>query len=360
MVPMPSHPSHKFSRARSLVVGLTLLLLTLETSTLLHAEEQRIILQLRNGDQISGILLSENKDRVRLRHPVLGVVRIPADDIVRRGPNPPTPTNAVPATAPTGVASATPPPPPPPPVSGTTAIPPTPKPVPVLPVTPPKPTPTPAPKHWSFDLQAGIDLGFGATDRQLYNGRIHAAYNRDRLRQSFDYLFTFGKTAGIKSADRMDGMFKTDYEIGHRLFLYNLGGVGYDNVRLINERYELGPGIGYHAIRRDKVKLNVELGGNYQVHQFSDGTESESFFYRIAEDSIWQITPKLSIDQKFEFFPGISEFDRYRMRFEGNLRYALRGNIYLNVTALDIYDNRPASGVSKNDLQLRSSVGVKF
>ena len=109
-----------------------------------------------------------------------------------------------------------------------------------------------------------------------------------------------------------------------------------------------------------ELKLNAELGGNYQLNRFSGGTESESFFYRVAEDATWQATPKLSFDQKFEFFPGITDLERYRLRFEGNMRYALRSNLYLNLTAADLYDNHPAQTVTKNDLQLRSSVGVKF
>ena len=43
-----------------------------------------------------------------------------------------------------------------------------------------------------------------------------------------------------------------------------------------------------------------------------------------------------------------------------NLFHALKNNLYLSVTALDVYDNKPARGVAKNDLQLRSAVGLKF
>ena len=300
-----------------------------------------VVLRLKNGDSLSGAILSETEGRIRLRHSVLGEIQLPVAEVVGREILPASGslarTNAVVPIDPklTEVQFAVPKPTPPAPVAA-------------------------KPKHWNFDLQAGLDLGFGATDRQLYNLRAKAVHTLGRLRNSFDYMFTFGKTDGVKSADRMDALLKTDYDLRGRYFLYDLGGVGYDDVRRINLRYEIGPGVGYHVLRRDKLKLNVELGGNYQVHELSDGSRSESFFYRIAEDSFWQVTPKLSFDQRLEFFPGIADMEQYRLRFEGNMRYALRSNLYLTMTALDLYDNRPARGVVKSDLQLRSSVGLKF
>lgn len=297
-----------------------------------HAAD--LTLQLKNGDRVSGQFISEADDRIRLQHPVLGTLIIPVNEVAARI----TPASPPPASQPP-----TPPPPSPAPS-----------------VTPTKAPAAAAPRRWTFDLQAGLDLGFGASDRQLYNSRARITYAKNRLRNTFDYMFTFGEANGTRSANRMDGMLKTDYEIGRRLFLYDLGGVGYDALRRIDLRYEVGPGIGYHVLRQEKLKLNIELGANYQVHQFKGGTESDSFFYRLAEDAIWQITPKLGFDQKFEFFPGLTDFEQFRFRFEGSLRYALRSNLYLNLTALDIYDNQPAASVSKNDVQLRSSIGLKF
>lgn len=293
-------------------------------------------IQLKNDDRFSGVFLGESEGRLRLQHPLLGVLNIPTNEIAARvAPVAAAATNS--ATT-SGVVATKPPSPPP----------------------PAKPPVTPAPRHWTFDLQAGMDLGFGATDRQLYNTRARALYSKNRLRNTADYMFTFGEVDRKASANRMDALMKTDYEIGSQMFLYDLGGAGYDAIRKLDLRYEVGPGLGYHAVRLEKFKLNVEAGANYQVQQFSDGKESDSFFYRIAEDAAWKITTKLSVDQKLEFFPGITDMEKFRVRFEGNLHYTLRGNLYLNLTALNTYDNQPASTVSKNDLQLRSSVGLKF
>ncbi|MBI1841563.1 MAG: DUF481 domain-containing protein, partial [Verrucomicrobia bacterium] len=296
-----------------------------------------VTLVLKNGDRITGEPVQEGGGVLSLKHPALGVLRIPLDEIAQRSAA--SPVNSGPALS----------------AASTPATKPAAASVPAA-----APVPAPKPKDWSFDLQAGVDLGFGTTDRQLYNSRGHAVYAHQKLRNTSDLMFAFGKSAGIKSADRLDASMKTDYDLKGRLFLYNLGGAGYDNVRHIDLRYEVGPGLGYHVLRGESFKLNTEVGANYQVNDFSIGNSSESFFYRVAEDAAWKVTPKLSIDQRFEFFPGISDLEKYRLRFEGNLRYSLRQNLYLNLSALDLFDNSPAPGITKNDIQIRSSVGLRF
>ena len=300
------------------------------------AQADTVTLLLKNGDRLSGELLQEVGGNLSLRHPTLGALQVPVAEIAQRSiissPVINSPVNAAAQ-----------------PVQGKPAG-----------TNSPPRAPVPSRKDWAFDIQAGVDLGVGTTDRQLYNGRGHVLYAHEKLHNNADLMFTFGKTAGIKSADRLDASMKTDYELKGRLFLYHLGGAGYDHVRHIDLRYEVGPGLGYHVYRGQSFKLNTELGANYQVNRFSTGSGVESFFYRIAEDAIWKVTPKLNIDQRFEFFPGIGDLEKYRLRFEGSLRYSLRENLYLNLTALDLFDNHPPPGVSRNDVQIRSSVGLKF
>ena len=106
--------------------------------------------------------------------------------------------------------------------------------------------------------------------------------------------------------------------------------------------------------------LNTEWGVNYQAQELSDHTKSELFFYRLAENSAWTLNGRFSVDEKFEFFPRVDDWVNYRFRFESNLRYALLSNLAFVVTAVDQYDTQPAQKVSRNDLQVRSSISLKF
>jgi hypothetical protein len=50
----------------------------------------------------------------------------------------------------------------------------------------------------------------------------------------------------------------------------------------------------------------------------------------------------------------------YRFRFESDLGCALVMNLSVNLTLIDLYDNQPALGVPPNEMQFRTSLGVKF
>jgi hypothetical protein len=148
--------------------------------------------------------------------------------------------------------------------------------------------------------------------------------------------------------------------VNNDVYFYNLGGGGYDEIRRIDLRYEVGPGVGYRFVQTKPFQLSAELGGNYQVEDRSRSKTVERFYYRLANFASWKVSARLTLDEKFEFFPEVDSVDRYRIRLEANARYLLAGNISFLVTILDQYDTDPARNVDHNDLQLRSAIGVKF
>ena len=357
---------NNFSKA-VILVGLLSILLPVAL------QSQTVALKLRNGDKITGKIVSENTNQVVLTNSWAKEVAIPLAEIQSREtiapPAPVVATNAAP------VAPAT---------NAIVVIKPTPAPALVAVVPPPKPAVKPKrPSSWHGDVQLGADVGISNTRRELYYGRFKITYAPvpeagpnpthrviERFRNTFDYNAAYGTvTAKLNdgssetklSANRMDGSSKTDFDLGkdRRFFVYNLVGAGYDEIRKIDLRYELGPGVGYHMLTRSNMVLNTEVGMNYQVQYLQDNTRTERFYYRLAEDFTWKISKTLTFDEKFEVFPQIN-FRDYRFRFESNLRYWLLQNLAFTLAVLDLYDTQPALNVGRNDLQIRSSIGIKF
>ena len=295
---------------------------------------QSVILHLRNGDRLTGTIVQEDANQVILKTAYSPAIAVLVSEIQSR-------QAAVTNVPPAGTTSAAPSP-------GTAAV------------TTPTPVPPKTPKHWTGELQLGVDLLFSERNRQLYSGRTKVSYAHGRFRNLLDYQFSYGRTDGVLSDNRMYGSMKGDYDLTRRFYFYNLGGAGYDELRRIDLRYELGPGVGYHLVKRTNMVFKTEAGVTYQTEFRADDTRAEVFYYRFAEEAAWKITSRLSLDEKFEFFPAVENFRQYRFRVESNLRYLLAGNFSFVLTILDQYDSAPAEGVPQNDLQLRSAIGVKF
>ncbi len=386
------------------------------------------MLYLRNGDRVSGQLITEEPTQIILSNAVVGRIVVPLSEVDRRVPGS-NETAAASAPGPGPVvlppalerrlnelqasylanqlsaleyhrqrarilAEATALPATNPPVAQATKPTGVPAPALVNPAVAARPpavtaTPTgPAPvKHWSGEVLMGTDLGFSEKNRELYTGRFKASYTMAPLRHSLDYSFTYGKTDGELSANRMDGFLKSDFDLNRRWYVYNLLGAGYDEIRKINWRYDFGPGLGEHLLKLTNFVFNAEFGFNYQVQNLQDdrlstnrvqnfqenqpvGTnlthiirhnrQEEVLHYRLAQDLKWVIGSQFTFDEKAEYQPEWNDLQAYRMRVEANLRYWLRANFSLNFTIIDTFDTVTAKGVGQNDLQIRSSIGVKF
>ncbi|MFN7138201.1 MAG: YdiY family protein [Limisphaerales bacterium] len=319
-------------------------------------QAQTLILQLSNGDRITGNLVSESSNQVVISTAWAKELAIPVAEISKR-------EVLAPAPEPAKTAEVLVPPDPP------------------KPVPPPVPAPKPKPKiaqkkSWSGKADIGADLGFSETTRQLYYGRGKVVYApqtppgtikafSDRFKNTFDFNATYGRTDGVLSANRLEGTSKTDFDVGKKVFFYNLIGGGYDEIRRISLQYEVGPGVGYHLVTRTNLALNTEFGMNYLFQQFRGRDNNERFSLRMAEDFTWSLSQRLTLEERLEFFPSVEDIGEFRLRFETNLRYALwqngsGQNIYLALTLLNIYDTQPARGVERNDLQIRSSIGINF
>jgi hypothetical protein len=158
----------------------------------------------------------------------------------------------------------------------------------------------------------------------------------------------------------MEGSIKTEYDLTKRFLIYNAMVAGYDEIRSIDFQYDFGPGVGYKWVVLTNFVFKTELGGDYQEQFFSQHTHTSRYSLRLDEDSWWQLTRKLRWDQKVEFFPELDKFSEYRVRLETNLSYLLKENLSLTLNLVDQYDTGLPPDVSKNDLQIRSLVGIKF
>lgn len=318
------------------------------------AGAQTVSLELKNGDRITGKILFETPERVVLSNAWSRELTISTAEIARRTAQAP-PTNAVVAATGTntpvktnGVALAK-------AVAATNTL-----------------FTSPLLKNWHGDVQVGTDLTFSERNRQIYNAKAKLIYAKNRFKTVFDYDAIYGRsevevtennlkhTETHTDANRMNGTVKTDFDLTKKWYVYNQGGMGYDEIRRIDLRYEIGPGLGYHLIQRTNFFVNAEAGVTYQREDRADGSELSTFFGRVSENAAWKITPRLSWDEKFEYLPRMEDPGLYRMRFETNLRYAMLQNVFFNLSLIDTYDSQPADNVTENDLQIRSSVGVKF
>ena len=320
------------------------------------AAPESVVLFLKNGDRITGELVSTNGQRVIIRSPVVGKVTIPRENLDHMDPlvrptaaNTATPTNAAPK-------AATPSPPAPSPAAIATAD-----------------TNAPVVGHllpswvsgiwtnWHGNVQAGLNLGVGTTDRATMYVNGSASKKWGRTSTLFTYNSAYGEANGVQNANQMAGTGRADVDISpnRRTFAYASGAAGYDVIRKIDLEYLGGGGLGFKFIDRPKRVLAGELGIQYQDFNYSTSDDQSTVAVRFGESFTTSIE-KLSITQRLGFTPGIGDLSNYQINFFLTLSYPLFKPLTLNLNVIDQYLSRPAAGVQNNDIQVQTTIGVTF
>jgi hypothetical protein len=315
------------------------------------AEKPKVTLILKNGDRLTGELLSEDAERVVISTPWNVAVFVPKSSIEQRE------EESVAAAPPKGEASQV--------VAGSSAQT-EPKPAP----PPPKPKPAAVAKKsspWKWDVRLGANFVSGAKDQELYFAQGSMTYLRNYkrspkhfFRNTLDYRVDYGTTDSRVTANRMSLTEKMDADVWGPFYgsLWVLA--GYDEIRKIDSQYEVGPSIGYHILALKSFVLNAETGINWQARRLTQGPDREIFQGRLRQDLTWEIVPKITLTERFEFLPFLEELGEYQVRAEGNVGFGIVRSLSLNLTLLNLYDTQPAPDVPNNELQFRTSLGVKF
>lgn len=337
---------------------------------------ESIILHLKNGDRLSGKLISESTNELSVATALFGTVKVPAGEIAKRevvpDPVPPAPSTNSPAPPPAELK--------PPQAVPSAAANSTNAPAPAIAAAKPpqKPADTnnasvkPAnleaqpiaatPRYWQHRIDLGLNLRYSAKDQQEFLVLGKSTYAKQPFRHIFDVNFSYGRTEGVVSSHRLTASEKTEYQLTKKAYVFGLMAGGYDEIRMIDLQYELGPGFGYELINSPKYNFvwKTEGGFNYQKQYLGDNSDQTNYSLRIAEIFAWRVWEKLTLDAKFEFFPNLQYLGEYRLRLESTASYPVSDRVSLNLVVIDLYDTMPAKGIEPNDLQIRSTLGIKF
>lgn len=350
-----------FSVRRNLPWLLThFLIVVLFVSVFLNTvRAENVVLYLKNGDKITGFVVSEYTNRVVLSNSWARDLSVPLTEIKKREitgltaavTNAPEPTNFW-ARLRSNLRSTN--------------------------AEPPKLF-----KHWKGQAEVGLDFTESTIQQQMYHGSFTLSYecpykSNPKLffRNTTDFLAEYGKTTQtvqttnssnqtvstpvtVTSANQVGGSDKTSFDLNPRWYVFNLGGAGYDQIRGIRLHVEDGPGAGYHLLTGTNLTVNLEGGANYQIQNRTDDSRIRDVFYRAAENVNWKLTPRTTFTETGEFYPRVN-FEEYRMRLEATLSYNLWRYIYLNLSVRDNYDTDPVPGTSANELMVHSALGFKF
>jgi putative salt-induced outer membrane protein YdiY len=219
------------------------------------------------------------------------------------------------------------------------------------------------------DLWAGTaSVGFAGTSGNAKTLTFTTGVNAARVTNSDKtsiYFNTIKASALVngKSSDTAEavrGGLGYNRNISPRLFVNVFNDYEYDKFQNLDLRFVLGGGLGFHAMKTERSRLDLLGGADYNHSSFSTPLTRNSAELFWGDEYALKLGGATSIVQSFRMFNDLSNTGTYRVNFDIGASTKLAKWLNWNVSISDRYLNHPAPGRKTNDLLYTTGLGITF
>jgi putative salt-induced outer membrane protein len=217
---------------------------------------------------------------------------------------------------------------------------------------------------WSGYADLGLALTRGNARTTSFTTAFRASRvtRTDKITLHFDAISASADVSGetVATARAVRGGVSYDRNVDSRLFINLFNDYEYDKFQDLDLRFLIGGGLGYSAIKNDRVQLDLLGGANYDRAQFSTPLTRNSLDAYFGDSLSYKLSGITSVHQSFRIFPNLSDVGEYRMDFDVGAVTTLMKWLSWQVTASDRFLSDPVAGRRRNDVLLTTGFRVSF
>ena len=232
-----------------------------------------------------------------------------------------------------------------------------------------------APKPWQA-WKGGISLGesiqHGNQQTNTFTTTINAVRERTEApifqrhtRTNFD-LVTLLSHASESNNDNsvtshtLSSNLREDFLFTPTLFVFGLAQLDHISTEGLYLRQTYGGGFGKDVIKNNRTTFSVIGGLTAQHEKFFTGLHDESLDGLVGEKLGEQITKRIRFDQNLNFYPNFTQGGEYRFDTNAILSIKLFNRFSFNASAIDLYLSNPPAGNQKNNITFSTGLGYTF
>src|SRR5689334_335117 len=178
---------------------------------------------------------------------------------------------------------------------------------------------------WLQQWTGGADVGFAFTrgNSNTSNLALGMAISRETLNDR-----TSMYAASVLNRETTNGVSHTvantfrfgaryDRNINRSWFGYGFTDLEHNGLQQLTLRWVLGGGLGYHAIRNERTRLDL-LGGLDMSREYFEGLNNDrtSLEAQLGQALNHQLTSRVALKEQLFFFPNLSAVGEYRINFD--------------------------------------------
>lgn len=223
-----------------------------------------------------------------------------------------------------------------------------------------------AAETWTGSLVAGLLITRGNSDTDAYNFGIDAVRRTDLDRITLNGQYLFGRQrdedTGLKSTstDNWRAGGKYDYFVSKQLYAFGSLGVEKDRIANLNLRLTPAAGLGYQWVERPDFNVNTEVGGSWVYEDYTGADSTDQFGLKLAYHMDKRLREGVRAFHNLAFYPSVEKLSDYYLITDAGLRADLTDKFFTEFKVEFKYDATPGPDASRSDLRYILGVGWGF
>ena len=162
------------------------------------------------------------------------------------------------------------------------------------------------------------------------------------------------------TAEQYNASEKVSFKLAGRNYAFQKTAWDKNRFAGINDRYDLGLGVGRHLLNRGNDNLFAEAGSGY-IFEDRLSSENKSFgTYRGYAKYIRTLSTSANASQDFEYIGNMQDSKGYRMNAETALVASISTHFTLKTSYLWKFSNTPGDGFRKTDTMTAMAIIVNY
>lgn len=231
------------------------------------------------------------------------------------------------------------------------------------------PEKAPEKKYWVHSSGLGVVITSGNSETTTANLSHSSIWEKEKNKLSISLNGAYGvretvNAAGDKHNDEFVANINEKVQFNRKfsdLFYWFISeGVEIDKIINLEYRLTVGPGLGYTALKKEKLTLDLEIGAVYIDQKYEDVDSEDNVSGRIAEKFTWKISPSSNLWFNTEALFNLEDSDDYRIISELGVDVKINQNWMIRSTITDKYNNVAPKPTEKNDIIFMTSIVFKY
>jgi putative salt-induced outer membrane protein YdiY len=215
---------------------------------------------------------------------------------------------------------------------------------------------------WGTTVDTGVAIARGNTETFTFNlsGKAVRTTEKDKISVNFLSLYSNNSVSGtpITTASLVEGGTRYDLNISNKWFAFGQVDLFHDRFQELDLRVAPDGGVGYHAIKTKNTTFDLSAGGSLDKEFFTGGTDRTFGEVLLGEAFSHKFFKITTLTESLQLFPNLTDTGQFRYVFNAGLNTQLTKVLSWQVTFVNLYLSNPPPGVKTTDGVL--TTGLRF